>query len=70
MILASGLNTVTTQRTTGPRYSDSKATFEHDDFFLSQLTALKTFEKTHSKCLEKLETSAYGHQCCCYVHLC
>ena len=39
-------------------------------FFLSQLTALKTFEKTHSKCLEKLETSAYGHQCCCYVHLC
>ena len=39
-------------------------------FFLSQLTALKTFEKTHSKCLEKLETSTYGHQCCCYVHLC
>ena len=39
-------------------------------FLSSQLTASKTFEKTHSKCLEKLETSTYGHQCCCYVHLC
>ena len=27
MILARGLKTVMTQRTTGPRYSDSKATF-------------------------------------------
>ena len=45
MILASGLNTVTTQRTTGPRYSDSKATFEHDDFFCPSWLLLRLLKR-------------------------
>ena len=45
MILASGLNTVTTQRTTGPRYSDSRATFEHDDFFCPSWLLLRLLKR-------------------------
>ena len=68
IILAKGLKTVMTQRTTGPRYSDNKATcsWNNDDNFFEGLSYSTI---PYSKGFEELETSSNGHQCPCDVHL-